>query len=403
MQPWCGSWIKRARKPFSRKTDIAADHAPAMNGLLLLALLPLLQAAPASAQSQPATPPAVVSPEVLPDHRVVFRLLAPNANEVTLTGSFWLQEGRTEKLAKDSRGVWSLTTEPLPADDYSYSFTVDGTRALDPVNGRIKQGVLRTVNAFSVPGQEAAFLEAGPVPHGEVRVVFHQSRVAGMLCRMHVYLPPGYETGQTRYPVVYLLHGGGDTDSTWIDVGRANFILDNLMAQGKARPMIVVMPSLWSFDPSYVRTHRDENQALFQRRLVDEIVPYVESSYRVLAGPGNRALGGLGVMRDFLPNVVWATLGKFGYVFHTSGGVDPEWIPLLEKKYPGVLDNPANTRAVKFFIGSGTNDHSNPSAKSWLQELKKRGYDATYFESNGNHEWPSFRRYFAQFAQTAFR
>jgi hypothetical protein len=147
------------------------------------------------------------------------------------------------------------------------------------------------------------------------------------------------------------------------------------IAQGKAEPMIVVMPSLWSFDPSYVRTHRDEN----------------------------RALGGLGIMRDFLPNVVWATLGKFGYVFHTSGGVDPEWVPLLEKKYPGVLDDPANTRAVKFFIGSGTNDHSNPSAKSWREELKKRGYDATYIQSNGIHEWPWFRRYFAQFAQTAFR
>jgi hypothetical protein len=374
-----------------------------MKNLLLLVLLLLLVAAPISAQSQPATPPAVVSPEVLPDHRVVFRLYAPDANEVTLTGSFWLQEGRTEKLAKDSRGIWSLTTEPLPADYYSYFFTLDGIRTLDPVNGRIKQGVLRTVSAFSVPGQEAAFLEAGPVPHGEVRIVFYESAVTGMLRRMHIYLPPGYETGRTRYPVVYLLHGGGDTDSTWIDVGRANFILDNLIAQDKAKPMIVVMPSLWALDPSYVRTHRDENQALFRRHLADEIIPYVESNYRVLAGPENRALGGLGIMRDFLPNVVWATLGKFGYVFHTSGGVDPEWIPLLEKRYPGVLGNPANTKTVKFFIGSGTNDHSNPSARFWLEELRKRGYDATYFQSNGIHEWPWFRRYFAQFAQIAFR
>lgn len=373
-----------------------------MKERLLLAQLLLLPAAPVLAQPPPSPPPAVVSPEVLPDRRVVFRLYAPQAREVTVTGSFWLQEGRTEKLAKDGQGVWSLTTEPLSADEYSYFFTVDGSRVLDPANWRIKPG-MRTVSAFSVPGPEAAFLEAGAVPHGEVRIVFYPSAVTKTLRRMHVYLPPGYETGPARYPVVYLLHGGGDADSTWIDVGRANFILDNLIARGEAKPMVVVMPSLWVADPAHVRAHREESQALFRKDLTEEVLPYVERTFGVRPGPENRALGGLGVGRDFLPNVVWPTLGRFRHVFHTSGGVDPEWLPLLERKYPDVLDDPANVRAVRFFIGSGTNDHSNPSARFWRDELKRRGYDVVYFEGDGIHEWPSFRRCFAQFAQIAFR
>jgi enterochelin esterase-like enzyme len=374
-----------------------------MKNLLLFILLIVLFTTPVTAQTQTAKPPAVASPEVLPDHRVVFRLYAPKASEVTITGSFWVQEGRTEKLVKDGQGVWSLTTEPLTPDYYSYSFSVDGVRVVDPANGRVKPGVARTVSSFSVPGQEEAFLEVGAVPHGEVRMVFYQSAVAGKQCRMHIYLPPGYETGQTRYPVVYLFHGGGDDDAGWTAIGRANFILDNLIAQGKAKPMIVVMPSLYVLDPPLVASQVEGNQALFAKDLVEKLIPFVESHYRVLADSQDRAIGGLGVGRSFLPNIYWSNFGKFGYVFHTSGGVDPEWVPLFEKKYPGALDNPANIKGVKFFIGSGPNDHGNSSARFWLEELKKRGYNATYFEGNGIHEWPAFRLYFAQFAQIAFQ
>jgi hypothetical protein len=371
-----------------------------MKNLLARVSLLVPLAAPAWGQS-----PAVVSPEVLADHRVAFRLYAPKATEVTLTGSFWLQEGRTERMAKNDQGIWSFTTEPLPADYYSYYFTVDGVRIPDPANGRIKPGSLRTQSAFSISGQESAFLEAAPVPHGEVRIVVYQSAVTGTPRQMHIYFPPGYEAGQARYPVVYLFHGGGDSDDGWTAIGRANFILDNLVAQGKAKPMIVVMPSLWVLEPSTLmgQEQRDENLLLFRKDLVEEVIPYVEGHYRVLGGPENRALGGLGVRRDFLPNVALATLGTFRYVFHTSGGVDPEWLPLFAKKYPGVLDNPENIKRVKFFVGTGTHDHSNPSAKFWLRELRNRGYDATCFESNGIHEWPWFRRYFAEFAQLAFR
>jgi len=359
---------------------------------------------PVAALAQAGKPPALVSPEVLPDHRVVFRLFAPDASNVEIAGDFWLEEGRSEKLVKGHDGIWSFTTEPLSPDYYTYFFVVDGLSVLDPSNTPTKRAVAgRTKSLFGVPGPESAFLEGGAVPHGEVRIVFYESGVTGTLRRMHVYFPPGYEAGEARYPVVYLLHGGGDEDDVWTGVGRANFILDNLIARGQTKSMIVVMPNLWALGLPLPAERREENQALFRKDLMEGIIPYVESRYRVLPGPGNRALGGLGIMRVFLPNIYWPTLGEFAYVFHTSGGVNPEWLPLLEKQYPGVLDSPANVERVKFFVGNGTNDHSNPSAKFILGELKARGYDVTYFESQGTHAWPWFRRYFAEFAKMAFR
>jgi enterochelin esterase family protein len=334
---------------------------------------------------------------------VVFRLRAPQAHEVTVTGDFWLQQGRTEKLTRDDQGVWSLTTEPLRSDYYSYSFSVDGLHIQDPSNVMTKPGMNSTENMFVVPGEQAALLDASPVPHGEVHEVFYPSAVIGKLRRMHVYLPPGYGKGNARYPVVYLFHGGGEDDRGWVAVGRVNFLLDNLIARGKARPMIVVMPSLFALDFPAAEERGDENDALLQKSLADEVIPYVESHYRAMPDSAHRAAGGLGVGRFSTPDILWPLFGKFDYIVHTSGGVNPEWMPLLEKKYPGVLDNPANVRRMKFFIANGTNDHGLPAAQSFADELKKRGYRTTLYVTDDNHGWPGFRRYFAEFAQVAFR
>jgi enterochelin esterase-like enzyme len=349
------------------------------------------------------TPPRIVSPEVLPDHRVVFRLRAPLARDVTVSGDFWREQGHTEKLVRDDQGIWSLTTEPLRSDYYSYAFSVDGIRIQDPVNVMTKPGINSTESMLRVPGEQASLLDAGPVPHGEVREVFYPSAVIGIVRRMHIYFPPGYEQGKTRYPVVYLFHGGGEDDRGWVAVGRVNFLLDNLIAQGKAKPMMVVMPSLFALDPSVAEEQGDENDALIRKSLVDEIIPYVESHYRVLTGSANRAAGGLGVGRFSTPDILWPIFDKFDYIVHTSGGVNPEWMPLLEKKYPGVLDSPANIKRMKFFLGNGTNDHGLYAAQSFAAELKKRGYKTTLLVTDDNHGWPGFRRYFAGFAETAFR
>ena len=219
-------------------------HRLAVSAVLLSAALVVLT--PLSAQQPRAVNPneTLNSPEVLPDHRVVFRIYAPKATEVSIAGD-WIDDGRrgaSRALGKDDQGVWSITVGPLVPDFYSYSFTVDGVRTLDPKNAQIKQGRASLDNMFEVPGAETAFQDNRRVPHGHVTKVWYYSDVSAQMRRMHVYTPPGYSTGTAKYPVLYLIHGGGDEDSGWSTIGRAGFILDNLIAEGKAKPMIVVMP-----------------------------------------------------------------------------------------------------------------------------------------------------------------
>src|SRR5262249_25488907 len=159
----------------------------------------------------------LISPEVQSDHRVTFRIYAPKASEVTLRGD-WM-EGPAVKLAKDDKGVWSATVGPLVPDYYSYAFTVDGVRTIDPRNPTIKQGIASLDSMFFMTGKESEFEENQKVPHGQVRQVWYQSSTLGTQRRMHLYTPPGYDEGQERYPVFYLLHGGGDEDSGWSSIG----------------------------------------------------------------------------------------------------------------------------------------------------------------------------------------
>lgn len=362
------------------------------------------RAAVKPAPSAPASdgPVRVVSPEVLPDSRVVFRIWFPNAEEVTIAGDFWLEQSRVEPLTKDERGVWSITVGPLYPDVYSYAFTVDGIAMPDPANGAIKPGIRTTQSAFTIPGEQAAFLEARAVPHGEVRMVYFQSSVASGVRRMHIYCPPGYESSETRYPVMYLLHGGGDDDEGWIDIGRANLILDNLIAEGKAKPMVVVMPAIWALDPPIPADQRDKNNAMFAEMLVKDIIPYVEGRYRVLAAPEGRAFGGLSYP-TIIPDVWFANAEKFNYIGFTSNGMDADRLGQFEKRFPGVLDNPNNVRRVKVYMGDGVNAMTFAGSKYLAEELERRGYDTTFSLTHGIHGWPWFRRYFAEFAQMAFQ
>src|SRR5215475_3806262 len=235
-------------------------------------------------QRTPTPNDTLVSTEVLSDHRVTFRIYAPKASEVTLRGD-WMETQTPVKLEKDDQGVWAITVGPLAPDFYSYSFTVDGVRTLDPKNPTIKQGINSIDNMFFLSGAEAAFQDNRPVPHGEIRKVWYQSITLGMQRRMHIYFPPGYDHGKERYPVFYLLHGGGDEDSGWSTIGRAGFISDNLLAQKKAKPMLVVMPngslprpaSLSALKPGE-RPSPEAMAALqdrFTNELLKEIVPYV--------------------------------------------------------------------------------------------------------------------------------
>jgi enterochelin esterase family protein len=321
------------------------------------------------------------------------------------------------KLAKDDKGVWAITVGPLVPDFYSYSFTVDGVKTIDPKNASIKQGVTSLDNMFEVPGQEAAFEDNQAVPHGDIRAVWYQSSSLDMQRRMHIYTPPGYDSGNARYPVFYLLHGGGDEDSGWSTIGRAGFIIDNLLAQKKAKPMIVVMPNgsmprPANAPPADAGAGRGAGAAgttaqdRFASDLLKDIIPYVEKHYRVLANKDNRAIAGLSMGGGQTLRVAPTNLDKFAYIGVWSSGVSQQAQADFEKRNAEFLDNPDKTnKMVKlFWIGVGAKDPlANASAKNLVELLNKHGIKNEFHESAGAHTWINWRHYLNDYAQLLFR
>jgi enterochelin esterase-like enzyme len=341
---------------------------------------------------------AIKSPEILSDNRVTFRISAPRAGSVSVIGEI----GSAGQMTKDQQGVWSITIGPLTPDVYTYTFNVDGVSVVDPANGWIKPGISRTENMFLVPGKEAEFLSVLPVPHGEVRVVNYPSAVLNKTKRMHIYFPPDYDSGKESYPVLYLLHGGGDRDDGWVSIGLANYILDNLIAQGKSKPMIVVMPEIWMLDTPLPSERIQENSDLFAKSLINDVIPYVEQHYRVMQGNENRAIGGLSYP-DILPDVFFPNIDKFNYIGFTSNGITADKFAKYETKWPGILKKPENTQRVKVWVGDGSNAMTYASAKNLVQTMQEYGYNTKFYETEGTHAWRWFRRYLAEFSMQLFK
>jgi hypothetical protein len=383
--------------------------------LLVVTLTALAQGQPPSAAppnngGQPGRgagrggPPAVKSPEVLPDRRVVFRLRAPKATEVTVTGdiSYPKQTG-SEKMTRDAEGVWSVTVGPLGPDVYNYAFVLDGVTISDPSNGWVQAGVRNSAHSlFRVPGPEEAFLEVQSVPHGDVRIVYFKAESLGMVRRMHIYLPPGYDTSKESYPVLYLIHGAGEDDEGWTNPGMANIIMDNLIAQGKAKPMIVVMPSYHGLAPGASPDRVSENYPVFAKSLTADILPFVEKNYRVIAKPEARALGGLSPP-DVVPDAMIPNIDKFNYWLCTSNGLRESRLAYYDKQFPGVLNDPANAKRVKLLMADGTNAMPFSESTFMAQEMKRRGYDVYFYQTDGIHSYPWFRRYLYELAPRLFR
>ena len=388
---------------------------------LTTALLVACAAQIASAQAprrEPTPNDTLVSPEVLSDRRVTFRVYAPKASEVTLRGD-WMQAPGPVKLDKNEQGVWSVTIGPLTPDFYSYGLSVDGVRTLDPKNALIKQGVTSNDNIFFLPGEEAAFEDNKMVPHGDVRQVWYQSTTLDSQRRMHIYTPPGYDSSKARYPVFYLLHGGGDEDSGWSTIGRAGFILDNLLSEKKAKPMLVVMPNgslprpsnLGPITPGAqpspeVIAARAALQERFTNELLKDIVPYVEKNYRVLTGRENRAIAGLSMGGGQTLRVATSNPDKFAYVGVWSAGVNPVTAPDFEKRSAAFLESPDKVnKLVKLFsISVGDKDTLTfAGSKNLAEILDKRGIKHELHVSSGGHTWINWRHYLNDYAQLLFR
>jgi enterochelin esterase-like enzyme len=355
------------------------------------------------AQTPPTPPVSLVSPEVHADNSVTFRYRGPNAQEVKLA-----REG-TEPVAmqKDDKGVWSVTTAPLPPDYYGYSFSVDGVRTLDAFNHGQVPNLISPGNFVHVPGPSLSW-EVNDVPRGEVHHHFYKSTVAEDQRDFYVYTPPGYDpTANKTYPVLYLLHGYSDDASGWTAVGRANVILDNLITQGKAKPMIVVMPlgygtmeiitlgwGAWGHTDV-----RDKNFSNFRQALLTEVMPRVESEYRVMKDRDSRAIAGLsmGGSESLLTGL--NNLDKFAWVGgFSSGGIPDDF----EKDFPG-LDAKANQQLHLLWVACGTEDRLITVNRNFREWLKTKGITHTDIETPGMHTWMVWRRNLTEFAQLLFK
>ena len=357
----------------------------------------LLACAAAFAQRVPPAPSARVNP----DRTVTFRMEAPKAADVRVSGD--LTKGE-QALTRDDKGVWTLTIGPLDPAIYAYNFIVDGVRVLDPTSGFIKPGVTTNSTMLEVPPAGNAFYDARPVPHGGVHVHWYDSKAVGAPRSFYVYTPPGYESGRGTYPVLYLLHGSGDTEAGWVQVGRANFILDNLIAEGKAKPMVVVMPfghpvpAVGLGASGAAATDRNA----FATELMGEILPAVESAYRISGKPEDRAIAGLSMGGGQSLSIGLANTERFGWIGVFSMGLrgsdaEAPWAR-------AVADADAvNKRLRLFWIACGKADSLLEPAQRLSETLTKRGVRHVFKISDGGHNWWVWRNYLAEFAPMLFQ
>lgn len=361
-----------------------------------------------NAVQPPPQPPRVQSPEVANDGRVTFRLRDMYGQKVVVNIA-----GSTQPLAmqKDANGVWTATSEPMPPDIYSYTFNADGVTLLDPSNSAIVPNLLNPSSVLNVPANPPQPWDDTDIPHGEVNHHFYKSAIIGDNRDFYVYTPPGYDPrASTRYPVLYLLHGYSDDASAWSAVGHANWILDTLIASGRAKPMIIVMP-LGYGDPTIVERSpsgpnpfsnvdlRKRNFDNFSAALIQEVIPQVEKDYNVIANRDSRAIAGLsmGGAESLLTGL--NHLDKFAWVASFSaGGMSGDFAVDFPK-----LNSSDNSRLHLFWIACGTEDRLITPNRNFVQWLKSRDVHVVPIETPGMHTWMVWRRNLVSLAPLLFR
>lgn len=384
--------MKRAFKPFGA--------ALAVLGILMMPPhLSAQNAAPKTEtkpEAKPDDPTKFNSPEVSADNRITIRTYQPRAEKVTLSGEW---DGFTKvALIKDEKGVWSITTSPALPGVYDYSLQVDDLTMLDWKNPNVKGG---THNLVEVPGAGPQWYDAQSGPKGTVHVHQYDSRASGSQRRFHVYTPPGYENSKRKYPVLYLLHGSGDDDSGWTSFfGRANVILDNLIAQNQAVPMIVVMPMGHISVPGKDLA-RPERDALLERDFLGDVMPLVEKTYRVAKGRSNRAMAGLS-----MGGGQTVTIGmKHPELFSAYGVFSAGIWENADVSFESAIQAFKASREPNdlLWIGIGKRDFVYERAQALLKRLKQDNIRYIYYEDNAIHSWPTWRDYLHRFVPLLFR
>lgn len=353
--------------------------------------------------------PVVVSPEVLADHHVVFRINAPQAQAVRLNGSDIPGNlGQGAEMTKAENGVWEVTLGPIDPGAYRYNFNVDRVSVIDPKNPSTSESNNNVWSMVYIPGAE--FMDLQNVPHGAVAAVNYYSTTLKKWRRMHVYTPPGYELGQGKYPIFYLLHGAGDCDESWTSVGRAGLIMDNLIAAKKAKPMIILMPAGHTVQNAPGLAGPQSAQDDFVQEFAIDIMPYAETHYRVLADRQHRAIAGLSMGGTQTLNIAIPHLDKFAYVgVYSSGliggllGTQAQGESGWEKLHQAELDNAAVKKGLKLlWFSTGSNDGLLATTKGTVEMLQKHGFSPVFKESPGAHTWINWRHYLDEFAPQLF-
>ncbi len=344
----------------------------------------------------------VDSPEVHADGRVTFRLRAPEVSSVTVQGEF---AAAPLAMTKDDKGVWSVTTGPIAPEIYNYNFVIDGVRTIDVNNPRVKSGSTpNTIQSIlEVRGDKPAFYDGRPVPHGSVDERWYESKSLHSLRRIRVYLPPGYDGNQTRYPVLYLLHGANLDENAWVRLGHANLILDNLLAEGKSRPFIVVMPFGYGIPPGEAsRGGAAANMDAFRRDLTGDVIPYVDAKYRTLADRDHRGIAGLSMGGGQSLTIGLNRLDLFSYVIGMSAGIRNTDGWQAFSKF-AAEPQAANAKLRLLWIGCGTADSLYKPNQEFSQFLSQHGIHHEFHSSGGAHTFMVWRHYLNDVAPLLFR
>jgi len=385
----------------------------------LIMLVGILMAVPSlKAQQALFGAQEIVSPEIGAGHQVTFRVMAPNAKEVKLSGDWMQSQGwvpGTVDMVKDEKGLWSYTTDKLAPELYTYYFQIDGVRSVDQNNPFIIRDVATLMNIFIIDGEQADLYKVNDIPHGSVTRRWYDSPGLGMDRRVTIYTPPGYESSGDKYPVLYLLHGAGGDEEAWCTLGRAAQIMDNLIAQGRTKPMIVVMPngnviqdaapgegSKGFYKPQFMvdKTMDGTYEANFM-----DIIKFVESNYRVKADKADRAIAGLSMggfhsfhISRYYPNT-------FDYVGLFSAALMPRE-DATSKVYDdidGTLKKQMENGYKLYWIGIGKDDFLYKANTEYRQKLDAMGMKYTYTETDGGHIWKNWRVYLSEFTPLLFK
>ena len=360
----------------------------------------------------------LVSPEVKEDNTVTFRFQAPNAKEVKISGDWMPAEGWTPgsaAMTKNEKGLWSYTTAALPSDLYGYSFSVDGLKTTDPNNVYLIRDVASLTNVFIVNGDKGDLYKVNKVPHGTVTRRWYDSPGNSMTRRITIYTPAGYETSKEKYPVLYLLHGMGGDEEAWIALGRTSQILDNLIAQGKAKPMIVVMSngnvaqeaapgesSLGMYKPTFQLPNTMDGK--FEETFTD-VIKFIESNYCVKAEKSGRAIAGLSMGGYHSLHISRYYPNTFDYVGLFSAAIMPD-AKVTSKVYANfdeTLKKQMDNGYKLYWIGIGKTDFLFKFNEEYRAKLDKMGMKYVYRESEGGHTWTNWRVYLSEFTPLLFK